>query len=161
MKGYVVNNRAKSAVELALNLPKSERNIVTLLLWTNAIAQIGDVKLADQIHSELNSLSSSTRVLVDNDRRFLNALIDVLQFPCFFFPHPHSISFHRWTANVDISLEWNKLFKISNNRILSLIPPWRKPTSSMFASSLMIFLLMNFQLIFRNYLFEHWPCTII
>ena len=86
MKGYVVNNRAKSAVELALNLPKSERNIVTLLLWTNAIAQIGDVKLADQIHSELNSLSSSTRVLVDNDRRFLNALIDVLQFPCFFTP---------------------------------------------------------------------------
>jgi hypothetical protein len=78
MKGYLINNRAKSAVELAENLPKSERNIVTFLLWANAIAQIGDIKLADQIHNEFNTLSSSTRLFFENDRRFLNALIDVL-----------------------------------------------------------------------------------
>jgi hypothetical protein len=77
MKGYVINNRAKSAVELAERLPKTERNIVTFLLWANAIAQIGDIKMADHIHTELNSLSSSTRIFFANDQRLINALIDV------------------------------------------------------------------------------------
>jgi hypothetical protein len=77
MKGYVINHRAETAVQLAECLPKSERNIVTFLLWANAIAQIGDIKMADRIHSELNDLSSSTRTVFSNDRRLINALIDV------------------------------------------------------------------------------------
>lgn len=108
MKGYVINNRAKSAVELAENLPKSERNIVTFLLWANAIAQIGDIKLADQLHTEFNALSSSTRRFFENDRRFLNALIDVL--PSFIL-HPFNLFSPRWMENVVISLEWNKPFE--------------------------------------------------
>jgi len=77
MKGYVINNRANLAVQLAEHLPKTERNIVTFLLWANAIAQIGDSKMADQIHTELNSLSSSIQTIFKNDQRFINALIDV------------------------------------------------------------------------------------
>jgi hypothetical protein len=77
MKGYVINNRANLAVQLAEHLPKTERNIVTFLLWANAIAQIGDSKMADQIHTELNSLSSSIQTIFKNDQRFVNALIDV------------------------------------------------------------------------------------
>jgi len=77
MKGYVTNNRANLAVQLAECLPKTERNIVTFLLWANAIAQIGDIKMADRIHTELNSLSSSTRTFFANDQRLINALIDV------------------------------------------------------------------------------------
>jgi hypothetical protein len=50
---------------------------VTFLLWANAIAQIGDIKMADQIHTEINSLSPSIRAFFENDQRFLNALIDV------------------------------------------------------------------------------------
>lgn len=84
MKGYVINNRAKLAVELAENLPQSERNIVTFLLWANAIAQIGDIKLADRIHQQFDTLSSSTRLFFENDRRFLNALIDVPTLHSFF-----------------------------------------------------------------------------
>jgi hypothetical protein len=77
MKGYIINNRANLAVQLAEHLPKTERNIVTFLLWANAIAQIGDSKMADQIHIELNSLSSSIQTIFKNDQRFINALIDV------------------------------------------------------------------------------------
>ncbi len=77
MKGYITHNQANSAVQLAQSLPKTERNIVTFLLWANAIAQIGDSKLADQIHTEIDSLSASTRAFFENDQRFLNALIDV------------------------------------------------------------------------------------
>lgn len=77
MKSYILNNRANLAVQLAENLTKSQRNIVTFLLWANAIAQIGDIKMTDQIHSELNSLPSATRLFFINDQRFLNALIDV------------------------------------------------------------------------------------
>ncbi len=77
MKGYVINNRANLAVQLAEHLLKTERNIVTFLLWANAIAQIGDSKMADQIHTELNSLSSSIQTIFKNDQRFVNALIDV------------------------------------------------------------------------------------
>jgi len=77
MKGYVINNQANLAVQLAERLPKTERNIITFLLWANAIAQIGDSKMADQIHTELNSLSSSIQTIFKNDQRFINALIDV------------------------------------------------------------------------------------
>jgi hypothetical protein len=77
MKGYVINNRANSAIQLAERLSKTERNIVTFVLWANAIAQIGDIKMADQIHRELNSLSPSTRAFFENDQRLINALIDV------------------------------------------------------------------------------------
>ncbi len=77
MKGYIINNRADTAIQLAERLPKNERNIVTFLLWANAIAHIGDIKLADRIHIELNALSSSTRSFFANDRRLINALIDV------------------------------------------------------------------------------------
>jgi hypothetical protein len=77
MKGYIIHNRANSAVQLAQNLSKTERNIVTFLLWANAIAQIGDSKMADQIHTEINCLSPSTQAFFKNDQRFLNALIDV------------------------------------------------------------------------------------
>jgi len=77
MKGYVINNRANLAVQLAERLPKTERNIVTFLLWANAIAQIGDSKLADQIHTELNCLSSSIQTIFKDDQRLMNALIDV------------------------------------------------------------------------------------
>ena len=77
MKGYITHNRANSAVQLAQRLPKTEQNIVTFLLWANAIAQIGDSKLADEIHTEINSLSSSTRAFFENDQRLLNTLIDV------------------------------------------------------------------------------------
>jgi hypothetical protein len=77
MKGYLINNRANTAIQLAECLPKTERNIVTFLLWANAIAQIGDINMADRIHMELKDLSSSTKTLFSNDRRLINALIDV------------------------------------------------------------------------------------
>ncbi|CAF2522263.1 unnamed protein product [Rotaria sp. Silwood2] len=77
IKGYVINNRADLAVQLAERLPKNERNIVTFLLWANAIAQIGDIQMADRIHRELNTLPSSTQAFFAHDRRLINALIDM------------------------------------------------------------------------------------
>lgn len=77
MKGYVMNNRADLAVQLAQQLSENERNIVTFLLWANAIAQIGDIQMANQIHDELNSVSSSIKALFAHDCRLMNALIDV------------------------------------------------------------------------------------
>ena len=77
MKGYLINNRANTAIQLAECLPKNERNIVTFLLWANAIAQIGNINMADRIHMELKDLSLSTKTFFSNDRRLINALIDV------------------------------------------------------------------------------------
>lgn len=77
IKGYVLNHRADLAVQLAERLPKNERNIVTFLLWANAIAQLGDIQMADQIHKQLKSLSPSTQQFFSNDRILINALIDV------------------------------------------------------------------------------------
>lgn len=77
MKSYIINNQANLAVQLAENLEKNQRNIVTFVLWANAIAQLGDIKMTDRIHTELNSLSPPTRIFFDNDQRFINALIDV------------------------------------------------------------------------------------
>jgi len=77
MKGYITHNRAKLAIELAKNLDKTERNIVTYLLWANAIAQIGDTKLTEEFHIEFDSLSPTIRTYFSQDQRLLNALIDV------------------------------------------------------------------------------------
>lgn len=77
IKGYIINKQAAAAVQFAENLQKSERNIVTFLLWANAIAQLGDIKLADKIHLELKSLSTSMQDFFANDRKLINALIDV------------------------------------------------------------------------------------
>lgn len=77
IKGYIINKQAVAAVQFAENLQKNERNIVTFLLWANAIAQLGDTKLADKIHLELKSLSTSMQDFFANDRKLINALIDV------------------------------------------------------------------------------------
>ncbi|CAF1092933.1 unnamed protein product [Adineta steineri] len=77
MKGYIVNNQAKQAIQLAEYLPKHERNIITYLLWTNAIAQLGDITMANTIHLELKSLSLSTQAFFANDQRLMNALINM------------------------------------------------------------------------------------
>ena len=77
MKGYIMNNQADRAIQLAEGLPKNEQNVVTFVLWANAVARLGDIQMADRIHKELNSLSSSIRAFFSNDRRLINALIDV------------------------------------------------------------------------------------
>ncbi|UJR10672.1 hypothetical protein I4U23_014867 [Adineta vaga] len=77
IKGYIINKQVLKAVKLAENLQKNQRNIVTFLLWANAIAQIGDIQLADQIHMELKNLSTSTKDFFANDRRLINALLDM------------------------------------------------------------------------------------
>ncbi|CAF1343744.1 unnamed protein product [Rotaria magnacalcarata] len=77
MRGYIKNNRADLAVQLAEHLPKNQRNIVTFLLWANAIAQIGDIQMTDRIHGELNTLSSSVQAFFSQDSRLMNALIDM------------------------------------------------------------------------------------
>jgi hypothetical protein len=110
MKGYIINNRADTAIQLAERLPKNERNIVTFLLWANAIAHIGDIQLADRIHMELNTLSSLTRAFFANDRRLINALIDVCNAHKHFF---YGLFFDcRWMENVGILIEWKKHLKI-------------------------------------------------
>ncbi|CAF3572979.1 unnamed protein product [Rotaria socialis] len=77
MRGYIKNNRADLAVQLSEHLPKNQRNIVTFLLWANAIAQIGDIQMTDRIHGELNTLSSSVQAFFSQDSRLMNALIDM------------------------------------------------------------------------------------
>ncbi|CAF0945728.1 unnamed protein product [Adineta ricciae] len=77
IKGYIINKQATVAVQFAENLQKNERNIVTFLLWANAIAQLGNIELADKIHLELKSLSTSTQDFFANDRKLTNALIDM------------------------------------------------------------------------------------
>lgn len=77
MKGYIVNNRATAAVQLAEGLPESERNVVTFVLWANAIAHVGDIQLADRLHTVLKALPASTQAFFAVDQRFINALIDV------------------------------------------------------------------------------------
>jgi hypothetical protein len=77
MKGYLMNNRADAAIQLAERLPNNERNCGTFLLWANAIAQLGDIEMADRIHTELKALSSTARTFFANDRRLINGLIDV------------------------------------------------------------------------------------
>ena len=84
IKGYIINKQATAAVQFAESLQKNERNVVTFLLWANAIAQIGNMKLADKIHFELKSLSTSMQDFFANDRKLTNALIDVTNQICSF-----------------------------------------------------------------------------
>ena len=77
MKGYLINNRPNSAIDLAQRLNKTERNSATYHLWAMAVSQLNDNNSADQLYEELNSLSSSIRMIFNQDCRLINALIHV------------------------------------------------------------------------------------
>jgi hypothetical protein len=77
MKGYLMHNRATSAIQLAEQLPNNERSAATFLLWANAVANLADRHMADRVHAALNERASTSRTLFSNDDRLMNALINV------------------------------------------------------------------------------------
>ena len=132
MKGYLVHNRAASAVQLAEQLPNNERNPATFLLWANAVANLTDRHMADRVHAALHERASTSRTLFLNDDRLMNALINVSLIQQSWIGLSLHLAFpnRRWMASVAILNVWRKHSERSKTSILSRSQPWPKHTLS-------------------------------